>query len=299
MPAHDTTVAMTSLLAAAPMHLLNPGETTGPTEPWRAQTQRILEQLHHVQEICDAELEEYFFAPVSGLSIPPGFVLSIVIPVYNEEKTIARVISRVAALPLSKEIVVVDDCSRDKTFEVLSNLESAPGVKILRHEVNQGKGAALRTGFQAASGDVIVVQDADLEYDPRDIPGLLGPILRGEADIVYGSRFLGEEHQDKSLVHRLGNRLLTEASNLFSGLRLTDMETCYKAFRRDVLRCVDIVQNRFGIEPEITAKLARRGYRFVEVPIGYQARSYAEGKKIGMKDLFNAFYCIGRYGIVD
>lgn len=297
MTTHD--IAFTPFESTPAVPLVLPATSPAAEEPWRVQTHGILNRLAQVQELCDAELEEYLFAPVSDLQIPPGFVLSIVIPVYNEERTIARVLSRVAALPIAKEIVVVDDCSRDGTFQVLQNLQSAPGVQILRHEVNQGKGAALRTGFQAATGDVVVVQDADLEYDPRDIPGLLGPILRGEADIVYGSRFLGEEHHDKSFVHRLGNRFLTEASNLFSGLRLTDMETCYKAFRRDVLRCVDLAQNRFGIEPEITAKLARRGYRFMEVPIGYQARTYAEGKKIGVKDLFNALYCIGRYGIVD
>jgi glycosyltransferase involved in cell wall biosynthesis len=288
-------------LHAATFHTGSPAVLAGASpspSTWRTQAETILKRLDQLQQLCHVDLQADE-GNLAAESIPPGFVLSIVIPVYNEERTIAQVIARVSALPLAKEIVIVDDCSTDRTFDVLSKLDQVPGVVLIRHEINQGKGAALRTGFQNASGDVVVIQDADLEYDPRDIPGLLGPILRNEADVVYGSRFLGEDHRDKSLVHRLGNRVLTEASNLFSGLRLTDMETCYKAFRRDVLRCVDIAQNRFGIEPEITAKLARRGYRFTEVPIGYQARSYAEGKKIGVKDLFNALYCIGRYGIVD
>jgi glycosyltransferase involved in cell wall biosynthesis len=157
----------------------------------------------------------------------------------------------------------------------------------------------LRTGFAAATGDVVVVQDADLEYDPRDFPHLLRPILAGEADVVYGSRFLGGARQDPSWLHRFGNGLLTGASNLFTGWQLTDMETCYKAFRRDMLRGIEIRQNRFGFEPEITAKLARRGARLREVPISYQGRGYEEGKKIGMRDALNAFYCIVRYGLRD
>ena len=172
-------------------------------------------------------------------------------------------------------------------------------MSVIFKEQNEGKGAALRTGFAHASGDYIIVQDADLEYNPRDIPGILLPLLKGEADVVYGSRFIGEEVQDKSWVHRMGNRVLTEASNLLSGLKLTDMETCYKAFTNNVLKDLTIEQNRFGIEPELTAKLARRGYRFTEVPITYQSRGYDEGKKIGVKDLFNAIYCIGRYGVSD
>ncbi|MEM7453691.1 MAG: glycosyltransferase family 2 protein [Planctomycetota bacterium] len=228
-----------------------------------------------------------------------AFKVSIVIPVYNEENTVARVISRVAALPLNTEIIIVDDCSTDRTREILAGLEQVPGVKIVLQEKNAGKGAALRTGFEHASGDYVVVQDADLEYDPVDIPKLLVPLIKNEADIVYGSRFIGEEVQDESWIHRMGNAVLTGASNLFSGLSLTDMETCYKAFNREVLRDLKIEQNRFGIEPEITAKLARRGYTFVEVPISYNSRTYAEGKKIGVKDLFNAIYCIGRYGISD
>ena len=221
------------------------------------------------------------------------------IPVFNELKTIGRILTRVAALPLNLELVIVDDFSTDGTREVLSKLEGLDHVQVILKEANAGKGAALKTAFAAATGDFIVVQDADLEYDPADIPQLIQPLLKGDADIVYGSRFIGEEQQDDSWVHRAGNAVLTQASNLFSGLNLTDMETCYKAFTREVLRDIELQQNRFGIEPEITAKLARRGYRFVEVPISYESRGYNEGTKIGIKDLINAIYCIGRYGVSD
>ena len=234
-----------------------------------------------------------------AFKLPADFKLSIVIPVYNEERTIREILARVAALPLPKEIVVVDDCSRDRTPELLRELASASELKVVFKSQNEGKGAALRTGFEHATGTIVVVQDADLEYDPRDILALLPPLLRNEADVVYGSRFLHEQPHDKSFVHRLGNWSLTTASNLFTGLRITDMETCYKAFRRDVIQGLPIRQNRFGFEPEVTAKLARRKCRVLEVPISYNARSFAEGKKIGLKDLFNALWCIVRYGIAD
>ena len=227
------------------------------------------------------------------------FVLSIVIPVYNEENTIARVVSRVTALPLNTEIVIVDDCSTDGTRQLLTRLSGLSNVKVLFKEKNAGKGAAIRNGFENVSGDFVVIQDADLEYDPRDIPNLLVPLLKDEADVVYGSRFIGDVQQDESFIHRMGNAMLTGASNIMNGLNLTDMETCYKAFRREVVESVRIQQNRFGMEPELTAKIARRGFRFVEVPISYNSRGYDEGKKIGVKDLFNAIYCIGRYGISD
>jgi glycosyltransferase involved in cell wall biosynthesis len=250
--------------------------------------------------MVEAELEPYQTAGIkTDFEGRTDYVLSIVIPVYNELATIGRVISRVAALPLNTEIILVDDCSTDGTRDILKSLQGLPGFKVILKEQNAGKGAALRTGFEQATGDFVVIQDADLEYDPRDIPQLLLPLLKGEADIVYGSRFIGEEQQDESWIHRLGNAVLTGSSNLFSGLKLTDMETCYKVFTRDAIQGITIEQNRFGIEPEITAKLARRGYRFVEVPITYQSRGYDEGKKIGVRDLFNAIYCIGRYGVTD
>lgn len=245
-------------------------------------------------------------APEEGeaMTAPRGFRLSVVIPVYNEENTILEVIRRVCCLPFSLDVVVVNDNSTDGTREKLDSLTgdsptANPAVRVIHKPTNEGKGAALRTGFAAAAGDIVVIQDADLEYDPRDIPGLLAPIFAGEADVVYGSRFLHETPVDRSWTHRLGNRLLTGASNLLTGLSITDMETCYKAFRRETLAGMPLVQNRFGFEPEITARLARRGCRIVERPIGYNARTYAEGKKIGIKDGFNAFYCILRYGICE
>lgn len=264
------------------------------------QLQAIVDRMADCQELVECELQEYTNANVSsGDGLQTDYKLSIVIPVFNELNTIIRVITRVAALPLNTEIVVVDDFSTDGTRDLLKRLDSVDGIRVIFQEQNQGKGAALRTGFENCSGDYVVVQDADLEYDPRDIPRLLEPLLRGDADVVYGSRFLGPEPQDESLVHRMGNAVLTGASNLLSGLKLTDMETCYKAFTLDVIDSIRIEQDRFGIEPEITAKLARRGFRFVEVPITYNSRGYDEGKKIGVKDLFNAIYCIGRYGVSD
>jgi len=225
-------------------------------------------------------------------------LISIVIPVYNEEATILEVLSRVQRLALRKEVVVVDDCSTDTTRALLETIRDVPGVRLILKAENEGKGAALRDGFQAATGDIVVIQDADLEYNPEEIPNVIRPLLDGDADAAFGSRFLGVS-QDRSLPHRVLNRLLTFASNVFTGLNLTDMETCYKAFRSNVLRDLPLKQDRFGFEPEVTAKLARRRYRIVESPIGYNARGYAEGKKIGVRDLFNAIYCIVRYGLAD
>ncbi len=264
----------------------------------------VLERLRDCEGLVEQELSQYRAAgakePKNETETATDWLLSIVIPVYNEEATVARVVSRVAALPINSEIVIVDDCSTDRTREILSRLEGLPNVNVILKEKNAGKGAALRTGFEHFSGDFVIVQDADLEYDPRDIPTLVQPLVNGDADIVYGSRFLGETVHDESFIHRLGNGILTWASNMFSGLKLTDMETCYKAFTREAIEAVDIEQQRFGIEPEITAKLARQGFRFLEVPISsYESRGYDEGKKIGVRDLFNAIWCIGRYGACD
>jgi hypothetical protein len=274
------------------------------------ETARMLENLDSLQRLSSdlsADLSQESSTEVSGVEappavdfpVPPGWRLSIVIPVYNEARTIRNVLARVASIPLPKEIIVVDDASTDGTRGVLEQLRDVYGLVLVGKPQNEGKGAALRTGFAQARGDVIVVQDADLEYNPRDIVPLVRPLLEGRADVVYGSRFLGEVPQDKSLVHRLGNALLTWASNVTTGQRLTDMETCYKAFRRGVIESFAIEQNRFGFEPEVTAKIARRKFRVVEVPISYSARSYAEGKKIGVKDLISTLYCIARYAVRD
>jgi glycosyltransferase involved in cell wall biosynthesis len=228
--------------------------------------------------------------------------LSIVVPVYNETKYLERVLDRVAAAPLpegiQRQIVCVDDCSTDGTADLLRKLaESRPELRVLFHTKNQGKGAAIRTGFAQATGDIVLIQDADLEYDPSEYPRLLKPILDGRADVVYGSRFIGETHRVLYFWHYLGNQLLTTLSNMCSNLNLTDMECCYKVFRREIVRQITIEENRFGIEPELTAKVAKANLRIYEVPISYQGRTYAEGKKIGWKDGVRAIYCIFKYGV--
>jgi glycosyltransferase involved in cell wall biosynthesis len=222
--------------------------------------------------------------------------LSVVIPCYNEAATIESVVDAVRRSPYDpKEIVVVDDCSRDGTRDILKRL-SHKVDKVLYHDVNRGKGAALRTGFQAASGDIVIIQDADLEYDPAEYPKVIQPILSDKADVVYGSRFMGgEPHRVLYFWHRIGNGLLTLLSNMCTNLNLTDMETCYKAFRREVIQSIEIKENRFGFEPEITAKIAKKRCRIYEVGISYSGRTYEEGKKIGWRDGFRALYCILKY----
>jgi glycosyltransferase involved in cell wall biosynthesis len=215
--------------------------------------------------------------------------------VYNERDTITEIVDRVREVGVHAEIIIVDDFSLDGTRNVLLELAKQPDVKVLFHGYNRGKGAALRTAFAECKSDVVLIQDADLEYNPQDYSDLLRPLHLGTANVVYGSRFLANAHQDPSRLHRFGNWLLTKCSNLLTGQRLTDMETCYKVFRRDLLENLELEQNRFGFEPEITAKLSRLGEQIVEVPVSYDSRGYDEGKKIGVRDAINALWCIVKY----
>ena len=222
-------------------------------------------------------------------------VLSIVIPCYNEENNIVGLVNKVLESPVpNKEIIVVDDCSTDGTRKILEEKIKPLVSQVIYHKKNGGKGAALRTGFKAATGDVVIIQDADLEYDPMEYPQIIEPIFNDEADVVYGSRFLNSKMKGY-LANRMANWFLTRLSNLFTHLKCTDMETCYKAFKREIIQSVDIKEQRFGFEPEITAKIAKMKIRFKEVPISYYPRTNEEGKKIGFKDGVRAIYCIWRY----
>ena len=243
--------------------------------------------------------------------VPDDLVLSVVIPVYNERNTIHEILRQVRAVPVRKQIILVDDCSTDGTRELLTRLRTdEPDLTVVFHDKNQGKGAALRTGFGRATGQVVIVQDADLEYDPGQYLQLIQPILEGKSDVVYGSRFIGESHRVLYFWHSLANKFLTTLSNVFTNLNLTDMEVCYKVFRREVIQGITLKSDRFGFEPEVTAKVARfrmpaiegrpaRKCRIYEIPVSYNGRDYREGKKIGWKDGVQALYCILRYAYWD
>jgi glycosyltransferase involved in cell wall biosynthesis len=256
-------------------------------------------------------LGEAFCRKLGIFRVPEDLVLSVVIPCYNEKKTIHEILRRVREVPIRKEIVVVDDCSTDGTRDVLRGLAERDGeLKVVYHDRNHGKGAALRTGFRHANGNIVIVQDADLEYDPAQYPQLIQPIVEDQADVVYGSRFIGETHRVLYFWHSLANKFLTLLSNAFTNLNLTDMEVCYKVFRREVIQAIELKSDRFGFEPEVTAKVARltfpaqdgrpaRKCRIYEIPVSYHGRTYAEGKHIGIKDGFQALYCILRFAIAD
>ncbi len=223
-------------------------------------------------------------------------LLSVIIPAYNEIEFIDEILRKVREAPYEKEIIIVDDCSTDGTREYLKDLDD-PGIKMLFQGRNQGKGAALKAGMAAATGDIVLIQDADLEYDPREYPVLLKPILEGKADVVYGSRFLGGPHRVLYFWHYVGNTAITLLSNMFTNLNLTDMETCYKVFRREVIQGITIESKRFGVEPEITAKVAKGKWRIFEVPISYYGRTYEEGKKITWRDGVRAVFTIIKFNV--
>jgi len=267
------------------------------------------------------------------IDFPPGLKLSVVVPVYNERNTIREILQRIRSVRVPKEIIFIDDCSTDGTREILQEIErehappaaasngspivsdnNTPAlaadpispaainvVRVLYHQRNSGKGAALRTGFASVTGTIVVVQDADLEYDPAEYPSLIAPIIDGRADVVYGSRFIGETHRVLFYWHYIGNKILTTLSNMFTGLNLTDMETCYKVFRREAIDAIapTLKSNRFGFEPEVTAKIAKRRLRVYELPISYSGRDYSEGKKITWKDGVPALWCIVRFRFAD
>ena len=291
---------MTNEIAPAPTGsgAEKPEDVTALLDRVAADPTRRIEVLHKL-------LGEAVCRHIGIYPIPPGWKLSVVIPVFNEERWLAELVRRVQVVPIPKEIVLVNDCSTDGTPAILNQLEKQyDNLRVYHQPKNMGKGAALREGFKHCTGDVVIVQDADWEYDPAEYPRLIQPILDGRADVVFGSRFIGETHRVLFYWHSVANKMLTTLSNWFTNLNLTDMETCYKVFRREVIQGIKLKSNRFGFEPEITAKIARRRrghppWRVYEVPISYSGRTYEEGKKIGLKDAFQALYCIVRYWIAD
>jgi glycosyltransferase involved in cell wall biosynthesis len=230
---------------------------------------------------------------------PQSYKLSVIVPCYNEKSTIENVVNAIKNSPVSPvEIIIVDDCSTDGTRDILKEKVEPLVAKVIYHSFNQGKGAALRTGIKEARGSIVVIQDADLEYDPREYPTLMQPIIDDKADVVFGSRFMGgQPHRVVYFWHMIGNKFLTLLSNAFTNINLTDMETCYKMFRREIIQSINIEEERFGFEPEITAKVAKKNVRIYEVGISYHGRTYAEGKKIGWRDGIRAIYCILKYNI--
>jgi glycosyltransferase involved in cell wall biosynthesis len=299
------------IVANAPeaRHVERPDETPAPGSGRLDELGAILKHLTANPERRVEVLEKLLGVPacrnIGIYPIPPGFKLSVVIPVYNEERWLAELVRRVQAVEIPKELILVNDCSTDGTPAILAQLEKQyDNVRVIHQPKNQGKGAALREGFKHCTGDVVIVQDADWEYDPAEYPKLIQPILEGRADCVFGSRFIGESHRVLYYWHSVANKALTMLSNWFTNLNLTDMETCYKVFKREVIQGLNLKSNRFGFEPEVVAKVARKRkgqppWRVFEVPISYSGRTYEEGKKIRLKDAFQALYCIIRYWIRD
>jgi glycosyltransferase involved in cell wall biosynthesis len=267
----------------------------------------LTRQIEHLSAFERAEVVQKLLGDgacrqISVFPIPNGFKLSVVIPVYNEKRWLSEILRRVRDVPIPKEIIVVDDYSTDGTREMLAQYEKLDDVRVIYQPANRGKGAALRDGFRHCTGDVVLVQDADLEYDPSEYPRLIQPIIDNRADVVYGSRFIGDQHRVLYFWHSIANRMLTTLSNMFTNVNLTDMETCYKVFRREVIEGITLKSDRFGFEPEITAKVAKKknpSWRIFEVPISYAGRTYEDGKKIGLKDAFTALFCIVRFWMFD
>lgn len=281
--------------AAAPAAATNAAQRQQPADD---ATRRMLSTLESAEaQLADLELHERQLEQEAAHRTK--LTVSVVIPVYNEQATIRTIVDRVLATGLEHEVLIVDDCSTDGTRDELLEIEKLPGVRVFMHGYNKGKGAAIRTALDHVQGNTVLIQDADLEYNPADYARLLAPIEAGEADVVYGSRFLENPRQDPSRLHRAGNATLTWLSNRATGLRLTDMETCYKVFRTGAIRDIVLRERRFGFEPELTAKLARRKCRIREVGVRYESRSYAEGKKIHLADGVRALYCILRYAWID
>jgi len=269
-----------------PQVVLPPTVQRGQTQPAnKLPTDSAIRELENASSLISHAQSSKPYAPC----------LTVIIPAFNESKTILKVLESVEKLEVSKQIIVVDDGSTDGTREIICSLDDRRGIYVVLKERNSGKGAAIQTGIQLAIGDIVIVQDADLEYNPQDILSVIQPILDGKSDVVFGSRYLANHHQDQSALHRFGNACLTGFSNWMTNQRLTDMETCYKAFRREIIQSIPIEQQRFGFEPEITAKLAKKKIVIREVPISYKSRSWQEGKKIGVGDLISTLWCIVRY----
>jgi glycosyltransferase involved in cell wall biosynthesis len=277
---------------------INPDDMNALLRRVAADPAQRLEVLHKL--LGEAACRQIGIYPV-----PPGFKLSVVIPVYNEERWLGELVRRVQAVQIPKELILINDFSTDGTPAILKQMEqNYDNVRVFHQPQNMGKGAALREGFKHCTGDLVIVQDADWEYDPAEFPKLIQPILDGRADVVIGSSFIGESHRVLYYWHSVANKALTLLSNWFTNLNLTDMETCYKVFRREIIQNMTLRSNRFGFEPEVTAKIARKRkgqprWRIYEVPISYSGRTYEEGKKIGLKDAFQALYCIVRFWMAD